>query len=45
VVDVPAGYLVLQCFVPDPTQGGIPHAFEGMVEIVPVGVNGATPAA
>ena len=32
------GYHVLLCFVPDPTRGGVPHAFEGMIEVVPVGV-------
>jgi hypothetical protein len=31
-----AGYYVLLCFVPDPTAGGVPHAFEGMVEIIEV---------
>lgn len=45
VADVEVGYHVVLCFVPDPTKGGIPHAFEGMAEIVPVGVDGATPTA
>ena len=44
-VDLEPGYYVLLCFVPDPAQQGIPHAFEGMIEIVPIGVeDGATPA-
>lgn len=43
-VDLEPGYYVLLCFVPDPEQEGIPHAFAGMIEIVPVGVeDGATP--
>jgi len=37
-VDLEPGYYILLCFVGDPSQGGIPHAFEGMIEIVPVGV-------
>jgi hypothetical protein len=36
--DLQPGYYVLLCFVGDPEQGGIPHAFEGMIEVVPVGV-------
>ena len=31
-----AGYYALLCFVPDPNAGGIPHAFEGMIEIFEV---------
>ena len=31
----PGNYIML-CFVGDPTKGGIPHAFEGMVQIVQV---------
>jgi hypothetical protein len=31
-----AGYHVLLCFVPDPNAGGVPHAFEGMIEIFEV---------
>ena len=30
------GQLVLACFVPDPVAEGIPHAFEGMVSLLPV---------
>jgi len=37
-VDLEPGYYILLCFVGDPSQGGIPHAFEGMIAIVPVGV-------
>jgi hypothetical protein len=36
--DLEPGYYVLLCFVGDPNQGGLPHAFEGMIEIVPIGV-------
>lgn len=43
-VDLEPGYYVLLCFVGDPEQGGIPHAFEGMIEIVPAGAAEATPA-
>jgi hypothetical protein len=37
-VDLEPGYYILLCFVGDPQQGGIPHSFEGMIEIVPIGV-------
>jgi len=43
-VDLEPGYYVLLCFVPDPAQQGIPHAFEGMIDIIQVGDVG-TPAA
>jgi len=43
-VDLQPGYYVLLCFVPDPQQDGIPHAFEGMIEVIETG-EGATPAA
>jgi len=36
VIDLTPGQAVLVCFVPDPLAGGIPHAFEGMVSLVPV---------
>lgn len=36
-LDLQPGYYVLACFIPDPTNEGTPHAFEGMVEIIPVG--------
>jgi len=35
-MDTEPGQLILVCFVPDPVAGGIPHAFEGMVNLVPV---------
>lgn len=44
VADLQAGYHVVGCYVPDPTRDGVPHAFEGMIKVVPVGVDGATPA-
>jgi hypothetical protein len=28
--------VIIVCFVPDPVAGGIPHAFEGMVSLLPV---------
>jgi hypothetical protein len=31
-----SGSVIIVCFVPDPVAGGIPHAFEGMVSLVPV---------
>jgi hypothetical protein len=37
-VDLEPGYYVLLCFVGDPNREGTPHAFEGMIAIVPVGV-------
>ena len=36
VMDPAPGQVILVCFVPDPMAGGIPHAFEGMVSLVPV---------
>jgi len=30
------GSVIIVCFVPDPVAGGIPHAFEGMVNLLPV---------
>jgi hypothetical protein len=35
-VNLTPGYHVALCFVPDPNAGGIPHAFEGMIEIFEV---------
>jgi hypothetical protein len=35
-VNLEPGTYALACFVPDPTKGGIPHAFDGMYEIVTV---------
>jgi hypothetical protein len=31
-----SGSVIIVCFVPDPVADGIPHAFEGMVSLVPV---------
>jgi hypothetical protein len=36
-VDLEPGSHVLTCFFPDPNHGGIPHAAEGMAELVTVG--------
>jgi hypothetical protein len=30
------GQVIIVCFVPDPVAGGIPHALEGMVSLLPV---------
>jgi hypothetical protein len=30
------GSVIIVCFVPDPKTGGTPHAFEGMVNLLPV---------
>ncbi len=30
------GQVIIVCFVPDPVADGIPHAFEGMVSLLPV---------
>jgi hypothetical protein len=30
------GSVIIVCFVPDPMTGGTPHAFEGMVNLLPV---------
>ena len=42
--DLEAGYHIVLCFVGDPGQGGIPHAFEGMADILVVGDVEGTPA-
>jgi hypothetical protein len=44
-VDLQPGYYILLCFVGDPEMDGLPHAFTGMIEVVPVGVDAGTPAA
>ena len=31
-----SGSVIIVCFVPDPMTGGTPHAFEGMVNLLPV---------
>lgn len=35
--DLEPGYHVIACFVPDPNNEGIPHAAEGMADIIEVG--------
>jgi hypothetical protein len=35
-LDSEPGSVIIVCFVPDPAAGGIPHAFEGMVGLLPV---------
>ncbi|MDF3016461.1 MAG: hypothetical protein K0R44_1686 [Thermomicrobiales bacterium] len=35
-LDAEPGQLIIVCFVPDPVADGIPHAFEGMVSLLPV---------
>jgi hypothetical protein len=35
-LDSEPGSVIIVCFVPDPMAGGIPHAFEGMVNLLPV---------
>lgn len=36
LMNLTPGQVILVCFVPDPVADGIPHAFEGMVSVVPV---------
>lgn len=36
MMDLPAGQVVLACWVPDNLAGGIPHALEGMIDIFEV---------
>lgn len=36
VMDLPAGQTVLACWIPDLMAGGIPHALEGMIDILEV---------
>jgi hypothetical protein len=35
-LDPEPGSVIIACFVPDPVADGIPHAFEGMVSVLPV---------
>lgn len=35
-MDLAAGQAILVCFIPDPEAGGVPHAFEGMIQLVDV---------
>ena len=37
------GYYVIACFIPDPTRDYIPHAFEGMIDVIQVGDVAGTP--
>jgi hypothetical protein len=36
VMDLAPGQVLLTCFIPDPLAGGVPHAFEGMIQLVDV---------
>ncbi len=36
-MDLAAGQAILVCFIPDPEADGVPHAFEGMIQLVDVG--------
>jgi hypothetical protein len=36
-MDLAAGQAILVCFVRDPEAGDVPHAFEGMIQLVDVG--------
>ncbi|HEY8446395.1 MAG TPA: hypothetical protein VIL01_04740 [Thermomicrobiales bacterium] len=48
LIDLQPGTYIVACFIPDPGRDFVPHAFEGMVEIVTVGESempGATPEA
>jgi hypothetical protein len=35
-MDMEAGQAILLCFIADPEAGGVPHAFEGMAQVVDV---------
>lgn len=35
-MDFAPGQTLLACYIPDPLAGGVPHAFEGMVQLVEV---------
>lgn len=35
-MDLTADQAILVCFIPDPEAGGVPHAFEGMIQLVDV---------
>jgi hypothetical protein len=35
-LDAEPGQVIIVCFVPDPMAEGIPHAFEGMISLLPV---------
>ena len=36
VMDFAPGQTLLACFIPDPLAGGVPHAFEGMLQLLDV---------
>jgi len=42
LINLEEGHYVALCFVPDPDNGGIPHAMEGMVAIFDTGGAGAS---
>ena len=35
-MDLAAGQAIFVCFIPDPAAGGVPHAFEGMIQLFDV---------
>jgi hypothetical protein len=35
-MDLVEGQAILVCFIPDPATGGVPHAFEGMIQLADV---------
>lgn len=43
VADLQPGNYWIACWVPDPAAGGIPHALEGMIDLVEIGDAVATP--
>ena len=36
VMDFAPGQTLVACFIPDPLAGGVPHAFEGMLQLIEV---------
>jgi hypothetical protein len=42
-VNLQPGSHVISCFVEDPAMGGLPHAYEGMIDVIQIG-DAATPA-
>ena len=38
------GHYIVACFITDPAAGHVPHAFEGMIDVVQAG-DGGTPTA
>jgi hypothetical protein len=41
-VPLEPGSHIISCFVEDPEIGGMPHAFEGMIDVIQVGVAATT---